>query len=159
VPPAPPEPRRTLNLRADHVSGIAFVLFGLLIFATSTDLPMGSLSFPGSGFLPRLLAGLMIILGLSLALRARESEPFASLGWTDLKHAGPVMLITALAIVAYTELGFIISVTLLIFALLIIVERRRLAPAAIYAVAIMFLTYAAFDWGLKTPLPTGPFGY
>jgi hypothetical protein len=159
VPHATRQARRTLNLRADHVSGAAFVLFGLLIFATSTDLPMGSLSFPGSGFLPRLLAGLLIILGLSLALRARESEPFASLGWTDLKHAGPVMLITAAAIAAYTELGFIVSVTLLIFALLVLVERRAVAPAAIYAVAIMFMTYAAFDWGLKTPLPTGPFGF
>jgi hypothetical protein len=159
VPPATPEARRTFDLRADHVSGAAFVIFGLLIFATSTDLPMGSLSFPGAGFLPRLLAGLLIILGLSLALRSRESEPFASLGWADLKHAGPVMLITAAAIAAYTELGFIISVTLLIFALLVVVERRGVAPAAIYAVAIMFLTYAAFAWGLKTPLPTGPFGF
>ena len=30
MPPATPEPGRTFDLRADHVSGIAFVLFGLV---------------------------------------------------------------------------------------------------------------------------------
>ena len=41
-------------MRADHVAGTAFVLFGLLVFLLSRDLPIGSLSFPGSGFLPKL---------------------------------------------------------------------------------------------------------
>ena len=153
------KPAQHVIIRADHVAGVAFVLFGISIFALSTDLPMGSLSFPGSGFLPRLVAALLIILGAALALRAHESEPFASLGWTDLKHAGLVMLITGIAIAAYTTLGFIISVTLLIFALLVVVERRHLLQAAIYSLLVMFLTYAAFDWGLKTPLPSGPFGF
>ena len=67
------------------MSGMAFVIFGAAGFALSGDLPIGTLSFPGSGFLPKIVAGLMIVFGLVLMLRARESEPFAEIDWTDLQ--------------------------------------------------------------------------
>ena len=41
-----------MTLRADHVAGAIFVGFGLLVFALSGDLPTGTLSMPGSGFMP-----------------------------------------------------------------------------------------------------------
>ena len=58
-------------LRADHVAGAAFVIFGAAIIALSRDLPVGQLSMPGSGFLPMIVATLTIIFGLILILRAR----------------------------------------------------------------------------------------
>ncbi len=148
-----------MTLRADHVAGAAFILFGLAIFALSTDLPVGTLSFPGSGFLPKVVASLMIVLGLALVLRAAEGAPFAHIDWSNLKHAVLVSLITAAAIYSYTELGFIITVALLIFVLLVAVERRKVLYAALYAVVVTLLTYASFAWALKTPLPEGPFGF
>ena len=36
-----------MNLRADHVAGTAFIVFGALIIALSGDLPAGQLSMPG----------------------------------------------------------------------------------------------------------------
>ncbi len=42
-----------MTLRADHVAGAAFVVFGLLVIALSGDLPFGQLSMPGAGFLPQ----------------------------------------------------------------------------------------------------------
>jgi hypothetical protein len=146
-------------LRADHIAGAAFILFGVAVFALSGDLPFGTLSFPGSGFMPKLVASLMIVFGLSIVLRAGEGPPFSSLDWGNLKHAVLVSLITAAAIYAYTELGFIVTVALLIFTLLVVVERRHVLPAALYALAVTLLTYAAFDWALKTPLPAGPWGF
>ena len=68
-----------MTLKSDHVAGAAFVAFGALIFALSSDLPTGQLSMPGSGFMPKLIAGLMIILGVALFLRARESGASMSL--------------------------------------------------------------------------------
>ena len=44
-----------MQLRADHVAGAAFVGFGALVIALSGDLPVGQLSMPGSGFLPRIV--------------------------------------------------------------------------------------------------------
>jgi hypothetical protein len=99
-----------MTLRADHVAGAAFILFGAAIIALSGDLPVGRLSMPGSGFLPMIVAVLTMIFGLALIARASaESAPFSELEWEDGKHAVAVTLITAAAIVLYTYLGFIIT--------------------------------------------------
>ena len=148
-----------MTIRTDHVAGAAFVLFGLLIFALSGDLPMGRLSMPASGFMPTLLATLLIVFGISLVLRAGESQHLAALEWSDVKHAVPVVLITAIAIALYTQLGFILTMMLMLLALLVLVERRNAVRAAVYAVVVVLLAYGLFDRLLKAPLPTGPLGF
>ncbi len=148
-----------MNIRADHVGGLAFVAFGVGILALSGDLPIGSLSFPGSGFLPTIVAVLLIILGGSLMLRAGEGEPLSSIDWSDLRHAAPVMIITAVAITVYTWLGFILTFVLMMLAILVLVERRNVVPALLYSVFTTGLTYGVFIYALKAPLPTGPLGF
>ena len=118
-----------MTLRADHVAGVFFIGLGLLVIALSGDLPTGSLSMPGSGFLPKIVAVLTIFFGLVLALRANESKVFATLSWSDAKHAALVVAITAAAIALFEPLGFLTTNVLLIFALLAIIEGRRLLPA------------------------------
>ena len=142
-----------MNLRADHVAGAAFVVFGLVVIALSGDLPVGQLSMPGSGFLPMIVACLTILFGLMLIVRARESGPFSDLDWADGKHAIMVTAITAAAIALYEHLGFAITMLLMMIALLIVIERRHPLRAGAYCVVIVFLTYVSFVYGLKTPLP------
>ncbi len=95
-----------MMVRADHVAGAAFVAFGLIILALSGDLPTGQLSMPGSGFMPKIVAVLMIVLGGALALRGKESGPMSELGWGDAKHALLVVAITAAGIALYTVARF-----------------------------------------------------
>jgi hypothetical protein len=136
-----------MTLRTDHVAGAFFVLFGLLVIALSGDLPMGNLSMPGSGFLPKIVAGLTVFFGLVLVLRANESKVFATLSWDDAKHAIPVILITAAAVAAFDWLGFLTTNILLIFALLVVIERRKLVPATIYSIGVVGGNFgAAFQW-------------
>jgi hypothetical protein len=148
-----------MTLRADHVAGAFFIGFGLLVIALSGDLPTGDLSLPGSGFMPKIVAGLTIFFGLVLALRARESKEFATLTWGDAKHAALVVAITAAAIALFERLGFLTTNVLMIFALLAVIERRRLLPAAIYSLGVVLVTYILFVYVLKTPLETGPLGF
>jgi hypothetical protein len=140
-------------LRSDHVAGAGFVAFGALVIALSADLPTGQLSMPGSGFLPKIVAVLTIVFGLALIARAQESAPFAEVSWSDGKHALMVTAITAAAIALYTGLGFLITMTAMMIALLVVIERRRPLYAAGYSVAIVVFTYVCFVYGLKTPLP------
>ena len=146
-----------MTLRADHVAGAAFVLFGLLVIALSGDLPTGQLSMPGSGFLPKIVATLTIVFGLALIVRASESGPFSEVLWSDGKHAAMVTVITAAAIYLYTWLGFIITMVAMMVALLVVIERRNPLRAGAYSAAIVLFTYVCFAWLLKTPLPE--FGY
>ena len=148
-----------MTLRADHASGAAFVVFGLLIYALSGDLPMGGLSMPGSGFMPKLVAALLVVFGAILMLRGKESEPLAQLDWSDVKHAILVIVIAGAGVAVYTSLGFILAMVLMLFALLIIVERRAPLRAALYSVATTLMAYVVFAKALKAPLPIGPFGF
>lgn len=142
-----------MNLRADHVAGGAFVVFGLAVIALSGDLPTGQLSMPGSGFLPKIVAAMTILFGLALIVRANESGPFSDISWEDGKHAVLVTLITAIAIAAYENFGFLITMGAMMIALLIVIERRNPLRAGAYSIAIVLLTYVSFVYGLKTPLP------
>jgi len=148
-----------MTLRTDHVAGGAFVAFGLLVFALSGDLPMGSLSFPGSGFMPKILATLTILFGAILIARAADSGPFAELEWSEAKHTILVIVITAAGTAVYDYLGFLTTMILLMFALLVVVERRNVFAAALYSASVVAITYVTFEYLLKTPLNTGPFGF
>jgi putative tricarboxylic transport membrane protein len=148
-----------MTLRADHVAGAAFVAFGILVFALSGDLPLGRLSMPGAGFLPKLVAGLLVFFGLMLLLRGRESAPLADIDWSDLKHASSVLAITAGAIALYTQLGFVITMVLMMVALIVIVERRNILRASLYSAVVVGVAFVVFSTLLKSPLPAGPFGF
>ncbi len=148
-----------MTLHSDHVAGAGFVAFGIAIIALSGDLPFGQLSMPGSGFIPMILAALTIICGSLLILRANESAPFEETSWSDGWHALRVTLVTAAAIVAYTELGFVITMTLMMIALLLIAEREKPLHAIGYSVGVTLFTYLSFEYLLKTPLPEAPFTF
>src|ERR1044071_1009913 len=98
-----------MKLRADHIAGAFFVLFGAAVIALSGDLPSGRLSMPGAGFFPKIVAVLIVLFGVVLMLRAAEGPLFSEIAWDDGKHALLVTLVTAAAIALYTELGFIIT--------------------------------------------------
>ena len=148
-----------MTLRTDHIAGGVLAAFGLLVLALSGDLPVGSLSFPGAGMMPKLLASLLIAFGLMLVLRAGDSAPLADISWQDLPHALRVTTITALAVALYQTGGFLLTMTLLLFVLIFGVERRGLVPAAAFSLGVVALTYLLFAVALKTPLEQGVFGF
>jgi hypothetical protein len=148
-----------VTLHSDHIAGGIFVVFGLLVLALSGDLPFGSLSFPGAGMMPKLVAGFLIMFALLLILRGNESAPVATLSWGDFPHAARVVAITAAAIALYQTLGFAITMALLLFALTFGTERRNPLVAAGFSIGTIALTYLLFTVALKTPLERGILGY
>jgi putative tricarboxylic transport membrane protein len=148
-----------LVLRSDHIAGGAFGAFGALVLALSGDLPVGTLSFPGAGMMPKLMAVLLIVFGVLLVIRAGESPPLASLSWSDLPHAARVVLITAVAIALYQVLGFLITMALMLFALTFAAERRHPLAAAAFSIGVVALTYLLFTVALKSPLERGLLGF
>jgi hypothetical protein len=148
-----------MTLRTDHIVGGVFVAFSLVVLAFSRDLPVGSLSFPGAGMMPKLVVGLLIAFGLILILRGNESAPLATVPWDDLPHALRVVAITAAAIALYQTLGFLLTMALLLFTLIVGAERRHPVPALAFSVGVVALTYLLFAVVLKTPLERGLIGF
>ena len=69
-----------------------------------------------------------------------------------------VLSITAVAVALYTTLGFIATMSLMLFAL-IAFEGRNLIAAAVYGVGVSLLTYGLFTIVLKQPLEQGILGF
>ena len=147
-----------MTLRADHVAGGAAIVAALAVLAVSGDLPFGTLAFPGAGMMPKLVCALMIVLGAILVARAGMTAPFSEIDWSDLPHAVRVLAITAAAVALYTTLGFIMAMSLMLFAL-IALEGRNLIAAAVYSVGISLMTYELFTVILKSPLEQGILGF
>ena len=63
-----------------------------------------------------------------------------------------------MAVALYTTLGFIITMSLMLFAL-IAFEGRNLVAAAVYSVSISLVTYGLFTVVLKSPLDQGILGF
>ena len=99
----------SVKLRTDHLAGAGAILAGAVVYLISGDLPIGSASFPGAGMLPKLLCGALVILGIVILFGAAGSQPASEAGWSDLRHAVPVLAIAAVATALFTQLGFIVS--------------------------------------------------
>jgi hypothetical protein len=147
-----------MTLRADHVAGGAAIAAALAVLAMSGDLPFGTLTFPGAGMMPKLICALMILFGIMLIASAGTSPPLAVISWSDLPHAARVFAITGVAVALYTTLGFILTMSLLLFAL-IALEGRNLVAAAVFSLGVTLSTYALFRVALKTPLEQGLLGF
>jgi hypothetical protein len=148
-----------MTLRSDHIAGAAFVIFGLIVFALSGDLPFGSLSAPGAGMMPKLLLVLMIGFGVALMFGAAASQPFAEIDWSDGQHALMVVIIAGAATAGYQTLGFLLTMSLLVFVLLVAIERQPVHYAAAYAIGLTVFAWWLFGKALKSPLETGILGF
>ncbi len=152
-------PGQRVILRRDHLAGGMFIAAGLLVLALSGDLPFGTLASPGAGMMPKLVLGLLMAFGAILVARAGESPPLAEIEWSDFRHAATVVAVSAIAIALYTKIGFVLSVTLLLFVLLFFIERRGLWRALAVSISVTVGSYLLFSTLLKSPLPPMPFWY
>jgi Tripartite tricarboxylate transporter TctB family len=151
-----------VTLRTDHVAGGAAVAAALAVLAMSGDLPFGTLAFPGAGMMPKLVSSLMILFGVLMIARGGAGEPFAGISWSDLPHALRVFAVTAAAVALYTTLGFVVTMSLMLFVLIaceVPWSGRNLVAAAAYSLGISLLTYALFTTVLKQPLEQGILGF
>jgi hypothetical protein len=144
-----------MNIRSDHVAGGTFIALGIFVFAIGTDLPFGTISSPGAGMMPKLMAVLMMVFAALIMLQASNGPKFWDIDWSDRRHAVLLVLITAVAAAAYRPLGFLITMTALVFTLLVVVERRPLLPATLYSVSLTLFAYWLFGKALKSPLERG----
>ena len=105
--------------------------------------------------MPKLMTGLMMLFAGLVLLSARESPPLSTVDFSDKGHALLVLVVTSVAVAFYQRLGFLITMSALVFGLLVIVERRKLIHAAAYSAGITLFAYWLFGKALKSPLERG----
>jgi putative tricarboxylic transport membrane protein len=131
----------------DLWSGIMFAGFGLLALALAGELRVGSAARMGPGYVPRLLAWSLIVLGAAIALRAvlRRSEAIAGFQWR------PILLVS-LGLVAFALLLESTGLLPALLALVLLASLARRGAGAVEtaatAVVLAILCVGIFKLGL-----------
>ena len=155
---APPPPARHDGWASDRIAGAGLFLFAAAVAFETRTLPIGSLSNPGPGYMPLVLAAVLAVLGLVVVWRGGESVSFGSVRWPELGHAAKILGACAFATAAFEPLGFRLTVLAVAVFLIGVIERRPPLAVALVSLALSFGTFYVFNDLLKTPLPVGVLG-
>jgi putative tricarboxylic transport membrane protein len=143
----------------DRVSGSALVLLGLFIMWERRVLPLGTHGQPGPGYLPLLLAILMVILGGLLVLRGGGAVPLRTVVWSEAPHALAILACTVFATALLERLGYRVTLVIVLGFLFGVMERLRLWQVAALTLGLSLGTFWLFDSFLRVPLPRGGWGF
>jgi hypothetical protein len=146
-------------LTTDRVSGIALVLFSLLVIWESRVLPVGTFRQPGPAYIPVLLAVLLFICGACLTVTARRAPLLFSLSWREWPHALAILAACIFAVFGLERLGYRLTMLLVLSFLVKMMETRGWMLTVSFAFALAFGSFFLFHTILRVPLPLGPLGF
>ncbi len=151
------DPRRW---HSDRVAGgVLFLLGALIVAETLRELPIGTISNPGPGYMPLLLAMALGAFGLLVAWRGGDSPALGTLEIPELRHAAKILVAGGFATFAFERLGFRLTVFALAVFLIGVIERRPPVTTAIVAAGLSFGVFYVFNDFLRVPLPIGLLGF
>jgi len=151
-------------MSTDRGTSIFWLLVAVVVAVGSYRLGLGSVSQPGSGFLPfwaSVLLGLLSLVCFGQAVVNRKGRPrpeplFAGRLWHRV-----VLAFVALA--AYAQVvpfaGYNLATFLLMAFLFWLAGRQRLWRVAVYSLGTTVMTYYVFSRALNLQFPAGPLGF
>lgn len=146
----------------DLLSSMIWFFMGLFIVLYAPQFDLGTLSEPGSGFMPFLAGGLMCIFSGITFFRTFLGKPGSiEKIWGDIKFRQMIFVILALLIFAILleKIGFLLSTFFLIFILIYSSKKHTIYLSLIVAGLTAILSYLLFETWLKSQLPRGFFGF
>ncbi len=153
-----PAPSGRRQLRSDQISGLILVALAGYVWWMNRAYPLGTLSEPGPGYVPLLLAIFMGVMGLLVALVGGKSKPLAAMEWTEAKRAIALLVACGVAAYALERLGYRITIGALMIFFLGVMERRKPMMVAAVGIGFPLITFYVFATLLRVPLPVSPWG-
>lgn len=145
------------DARKDLLAGAVFTAFGLAFAVTSATYEIGTPLRMGPGFYPLVLGGILVVLGVSIAVKgfvAAEGGDIGTVPWKAL-----VLLVGAILFFGLTVRGLGLVPALFVTVLLAgLADRKaRLVPAVVIAASLTALSVLIFVYVLQLRLPlVGP---
>jgi len=143
-------------LTRDRVGGIALLLFAVAVIWEDRAFPLGSVTKPGPGYMPMLLASILAATAILVIWTGGRSPALTSLGWCEWRHVIAILAGCIFAALALERIGYRLTVIVLVGFLLWVVERKQPAVVAAMALGLSLGTFYVFSTLLKVPLPLGP---
>jgi hypothetical protein len=139
----------------DFGAGLLFLAIAALALWIAWDYPTGTAVRMSSGYFPRLLCFLLLLLGAFVTLRALGRDGPA----ITRVRLRPVVLVTA-AVVAFAysvqSLGVVLATVLLTVIGGYASPRVRLVEMLVAAGVLTVMMIAIFIWGIGLPIPVWP---
>jgi putative tricarboxylic transport membrane protein len=151
----------------DYVWGFFWFLVGLALCYGSTDLELGELRQPGSGFIPLLLGIALAFQGLGLVIsasRQRKLREEGKRGRTialNISYAKLSIFVSILLLytVMLEDVGFVLSAFVLLFLLFKFISPGKWVKPITLSLPAVLITYIVFTKWLDVQLPRGIFGF
>ena len=140
----------------DLLAGLIFIVVGALGLWVGRDLRMGNAAMMGPGYLPLIVSGLILLIGLGVTIMGllRSNEP---LGVVRLRPL--LIILVAVGGFAYAagSLGFVIAAAWLIGVGSLADPESRLREIAASIVVLTIFGILVFIVGLGVQMQLGPF--
>jgi hypothetical protein len=146
-------------MTTDRVSASVLTLFALFVIWESRQLPLGTFRQPGPGYVPVLLASILLFFGVLITITAGRAPKLSSIRWTEWRHGLAIFFASILAVLAIERLGYRLTMLLMLAFLVKLVEKRGWILSLTFAIGLAFGSFFLFYTVLRVPLPQGPFGF
>jgi putative tricarboxylic transport membrane protein len=143
----------------DRLSGAFLVLVGLFVVWERRVLPLGTTSHPGPGYVPLLLAILLIVFGAILIARGKGARPLHSLGWPEAPHAVAILGCCIFTTLFLETIGYRLTMLIVMGFLFGVMERIKIWLTLVLTFSFSLGTFWLFDSLLRVPLPRGGWGF
>jgi hypothetical protein len=142
----------------DFCAGMMFVAFGSAGMWMAQAYPFGSATRMGPGYFPSLISGLLITLGVIVALRSLVMDGHK----LDNFRFKPLLLVLASVFLfgfALQYLGLMIAIFTLVVLASLGGNEFRTREVFILATLLAGGAFLVFVYGLRLPIPIWPFSY
>jgi putative tricarboxylic transport membrane protein len=148
--------------RVNVAAAFGLLLLAGVIFFESRKLSFGTFRVPHTGFYPKILTGLLLLLALACLVQTLRDKTIKSA--TEQIPAESWLRIgaTLATLIGFTLvlewLGFLLSTFFLMILLLRAIEAPKWPKVIVVALLTAALSYGLFGWLLGVPLPVGVLG-
>ena len=143
--------------RGELVAAIVLALFSCWILWAALQMPLGAAAAPGPGIVPAALGALLLAASLGLVIRAVRLAAAPADANIAFGHSHIWLVLGALVVVGFLfePLGYILTMSLFLTALLRRFSARGWMRSAAIAIVITLVSYFFFHQLLGVNLPPG----
>ena len=149
----------SLLTNKDFLAGLLFLSVGALGLWLSRDYSIGTALRMGTGYVPRLLCWIMVVLGAIIILMGLRSGD-RLIGEAPLRLRPLVLIPASLVVFALTveRLGLLLAGTILILIGGLGSAASRPLEVVASAIVLVLFVWGCFVWALGLPIPVWPGG-
>ena len=147
------------GIKSDQFSGLMLAALAVWIWWLNREFPVGTLSDPGPGYVPLLLAIALGAIGVMVAAFGSRSAALLAIQWPEAGRAAVILIACAVATLALERIGYRIAIMVFLVFFLGVVERKKPWVVALVAAGFSFGSFYVIGNLLKVPLPRGPWGF